>query len=170
MATYSVDRNIRKKIFNIPNIMDVQYIEPFSRVPTLTNSSVVAVANTILTRPQLITRAELLNLGKDIRLVGYNPLLDLVSNSNKTFSSKLLNWTEPYDRRGSRKTLFYTEVNSELKVGDRVFIINGAYDSDLLIEKNIFFKHKYHGNCFLKFNYFFKKFKIYCQKFTSQTN
>ena len=67
-----------------------------------------------------------------------------VSNSNKTFSSKLLNWVEPYEIKGSIKTLFYTEVNSELKVGDRVFIINGAYDSDLLIEKNKYknFIHK----------------------------
>ena len=136
MATFSVDINIRKKIFKIPSIMEVQYFEPVSSVPTLTNASISAVANTISTKPQLITRAELQNLGKDIKLVGYDPLIGLVSNSNKTFSSKLLNWVEPYEIKGSIKTLFYTEVNSELKAGDRVFIINGAYDSDLLIEKN----------------------------------
>jgi hypothetical protein len=39
-------------------------------------------------------------------------------------------------RKSERKTLFYTEVNSGLKVGDRVFIINGNYDSDLLIKQN----------------------------------
>lgn len=136
MATFSVDKNIRKKIFKIPSIMEVQYKEPVSSIPTLTNASISAVANTISTKPQLITRAELQNLGKDIKLVGYDPLIGLVSNSNKTFSSKLLNWVEPYEIKGSIKTLFYTEVNSELKAGDRVFIINGAYDSDLLIEKN----------------------------------
>ena len=136
MATFSVDSNFRNKIFRIPTVSEVQYTEPVSSVPTLTNSSITAVANTISTRPQLITRAELENLGKDIKLVGYDPLSGLVSNSNKTFTSKLLNYVEAYEIRGFRKTLFYTEVNSELKVGDRVFIINGTYDSDLLIEKN----------------------------------
>jgi hypothetical protein len=33
----------------------------------------------------------------------------------------------------TNKTLFYTEVNTGLKVGDRVFILNGNYDSDSLI-------------------------------------
>jgi hypothetical protein len=153
MATYSVDINIRKKVFKIPNVMEVQYTEPVSSLPTLTNSSIASVASTISTKPQLITRAELQNLGKDIKLVGYDPLVGLVSNSNKTFSSKLLNWVEPYEIRGSIKTLFYTEVNSELKVGDRVFIINGTYDSDLLIEINKYkkgrdgYKILYLDNC-----------------------
>lgn len=139
MPTYSVDINVRKKIFNIPlDPISVNYTEPSSSVPTLTNLSIRTIANTIATRPQLITRAQLVNLGNNINLVGYDPLAGLVTNSNKIFSPKLLNWVEPYDVYGnsSYKTIFYTEVNSELKVGDKVFILNGNYDSDLLIQKN----------------------------------
>lgn len=143
MATYSVDSNIRKKIFNVSlEPITPQYLEPVSNVPTLTNASIKEINNKLATKPMLITRAELQNLGKDIKLVGYDPFAGLISNSNKTFSSKLLNWVEPYEIRGSVKTLFYTEVNSELKVGDRVFIINGNYDSDTLIQKNKYKKGK----------------------------
>jgi hypothetical protein len=154
MATFSVDSNFRKKSFTIPismsnmmpnfinsEVLAVNTIQPINDTqnaitPALTNASIATVANTISTKPQLITRAELQNLGRDIKLVGYDPIIGLVSNSNKTFSSKILNWVEPYEIKGSIKTLFYTEVNSELKVGDRVFIINGTYDNDLLIENN----------------------------------
>ena len=139
MPTYSVDINVRKKIFNIPlDPISVSYTEPSSNVPTLTNSSIRNIANTIATKPQLITRSQLQSLGNNINLVGYDPLIGLITNSNKTFSPKLLNWVEPYDLYGnnSYKTIFYTEVNSELKVGDKVFILNGSYDSDLLIQNN----------------------------------
>ncbi len=47
-----------------------------------------------------------------------------------------MNYVEPYNIKGYNKTLFYTEVNTELKVGDKVFIINGIYDSNLLIEND----------------------------------
>lgn len=161
MATFSVDSNFRRKLFTIPinmsvmpnitnvlssnivmnNIQSINTIQPvnvqdITITPALTNSSIATVANVISTKPQLITRTELRNLGRDIKLVGYDPIVGLVSNSNKTFSSKIINWVEPYEIRGSVKTLFYTEVNSELKVGDRVFIINGTYDNDLLIKND----------------------------------
>jgi hypothetical protein len=139
MATYSVDINVRKKVFKIPlDPISISYAEPSSSVPTLTNSSISTIANTISTKPQLITRAQLQNLGNNINLVGYDPLIGLVANSNKTFSPKLINWVEPYDldMNGTYKTIFYTEVNSGLKVGDKVFILNGNYDSDLLIQNN----------------------------------
>lgn len=93
-------------------------------------------SNKISRKPQLITKSELISLGKDIKLVGYDPLVYLSEKINKTFAPRLLNWVEPYEISGMIKTLFYTEVNSELKVGDRVFIINGNYDSDLLIKEN----------------------------------
>ena len=38
--------------------------------------------------------------------------------------------------KGQRYTLFYTEVDHNLKKNDRVFITGGYYDSDLLIKKN----------------------------------
>jgi transcriptional regulator with XRE-family HTH domain len=99
-------------------------------------------------KPILITSKELEELGKDINLVGENenyiqnieeeidPLEGLIFDEGKTFSPFLLNWIEPYIISGFRKTLFYTEVNTGLKKGDRVFIINGNYDSNLLIKKN----------------------------------
>jgi len=143
MATYSIDSNIRKKIFDVSlEPVTPQYLEPVSNVPTLTNASIKEVNDKITTKPLLVTKAELLGLGANIKLVGYNPLAGLISNSNKTFSSKLLNWVEPYEIKGSIKTLFYTEVNSDLKVGDRVFIINGNYDSDTLIQKDKYKKGK----------------------------
>jgi uncharacterized protein YjbI with pentapeptide repeats len=75
-------------------------------------------------------------LGFSTGFVGFDTNLDILQNTSKSFSPRILNWIEPYTIKGSRKTLFYTEVNSGLKVGDRVFIINGNYDSDLLIKKN----------------------------------
>lgn len=63
-----------------------------------------------------------------------DPLGGLIVNEGKPFSSRIVNWVEPYEISGINKTLFYTEVNTGLKVGDRVFIINGNYDSDTLIK------------------------------------
>ena len=76
------------------------------------------------------------NLGFNTGFVGYDPTLEQLQNSDKPMSPRLLNWVEPYDVSGINKTLFYTEVNSGLKVGDRVFIVNGSYDSDLLIKSD----------------------------------
>lgn len=56
--------------------------------------------------------------------------------SSRYSSPVLLNWVEPYKVSGVEKTLFYTEVNTNFQVGDRVFIINGNYDSDLVIQKD----------------------------------
>lgn len=100
---------------------------------SLSNSLIKEKSNIIAKKPILITRGEVRSLGKNIKLVGYNPTQDLSSSEEKTFSPRLINWVEPYDVSGFNKTLFYTEVNSGLKVGDRVFIINGNYDSNDLI-------------------------------------
>jgi hypothetical protein len=78
-------------------------------------------------------------------IVSLNAVTSLIKNTDKSFSPRLINWIEPYIIQGSlsntegaglRYTLFYTEVNHNLKVGDRVFIINGNYDSDLLIKED----------------------------------
>ena len=58
----------------------------------------------------------------------------LVDNSNLSASPRLINWVEPITIAGYDKTIIYTEIDSNLKKGDRVFIINGNYDSDLLID------------------------------------
>lgn len=90
----------------------------------------------IATKPLLITASQSQEIGNDINLVATDPFQDLIYNENKPFSPRMVNWVEPYLISGIRKSLFYTEVNSGLKVGDRVFIINGNYDSDLLIKAN----------------------------------
>ena len=120
---------------------------------SLTNSGTKEISNLISTKPMLISKAELLLLGSNIKLVGYDPVLGLNSTINRSFSPRLINWVEPYEIKGILKSLFYTEINSELKVGDRVFIVNGNYDSDLLIESDKYkkgrdgYKVLYIDNC-----------------------
>ena len=120
---------------------------------SLTNSATQEISNLISTKPMLISKAELLSLGSNIKLVGYDPVLNLNSTINRSFSPRLINWVEPYEVKGILKSLFYTEINSELKVGDRVFIVNGNYDSDLLIESDKYkkgrdgYKILYIDNC-----------------------
>lgn len=101
------------------------------------------IKNNILTKPYLITVDELNSIGQNLNLVGYDNQLNLGSDdSNITLlytnssSPKLLNYVEPFDVDGVSKTLFYTEVNSGFQVGDRVFIVNGTYDSNELIRRN----------------------------------
>ena len=84
--------------------------------------------------PSLITSTNFNSLGNDINIVGTFASVDSISNSDKYVSPMLLNYVEPYSYQGTDKTLFYTEVNTNLKEGDRVFIINGNYDSNKLIE------------------------------------
>ena len=103
-------------------------------------SSTNLVKKNLFTKPYLITTEELNQIGQDINLVGYDPQLNLTSDDTNVVlrygipcSPKLLNWVEPYKIAGIDYTLFYTEVNSGFSIGDRVFIINGTYDSNLLI-------------------------------------
>ena len=103
-------------------------------------SSTNLVKKSLFTKPYLITLDELNQIGQDINLVGYDPQLNLTSDDTNVVlkygipcSPKLLNWVEPYQIAGIDYTLFYTEVNSGFSIGDRVFIINGTYDSNLLI-------------------------------------
>jgi len=103
-------------------------------------SSTNLVKKSLFTKPYLITTEELNQIGQDINLVGYDPQLNLTSDDTNVVlkygipcSPKLLNWVEPYQIAGIDYTLFYTEVNSGFSIGDRVFIINGTYDSNLLI-------------------------------------
>ena len=70
------------------------------------------------------------------KLVSLDTLQTRINLSNKPFSPRLINWVEPIEVSGYIKTLIYTEVDSNLKVGERVFIINGNYDSDLLIKSD----------------------------------
>jgi hypothetical protein len=49
------------------------------------------------------------------------------TRSDESFSSRLVNYVEGVLVGGDAKTKIYTEVNTNLKVGDRVFIVNGNY-------------------------------------------
>jgi hypothetical protein len=109
------------------------------------------VKKNLFYKPYLITLDELDQIGQDTNLVGYNPQLNLTSDDSNIVlkydvpcSPKLLNWVEPYKIAGVDYTLFYTEVNSGFNVGDKVFIINGTYDSNLLI-KNDKYKRGHDG-------------------------
>lgn len=59
----------------------------------------------------------------------------------RTHSVKFINYVEPYDIAGVRYTLFYSEVDTNLEVGNRVFVIGGNYDSDTLFQKDKFNKN-----------------------------
>jgi hypothetical protein len=77
----------------------------------------------------LMTSASFNSLGNDVNVVG-NFETDVESGTiEKYVSTPLVNYVEPYVYKGVEKTLFYTEVNSNLKEGERVFIVNGNYDS-----------------------------------------
>jgi hypothetical protein len=52
-----------------------------------------------------------------------------------TYASPLLNYTEPFKIGGFTKTKFFSEINTGLKPGDKVFIVNGVYDNKKIIEK-----------------------------------
>jgi hypothetical protein len=54
------------------------------------------------------------------------------------FSSGLVNYVESANINGYKKTVFYSDFATNLVVGDKVFIINGNYDSDLLINSSNF--------------------------------
>jgi hypothetical protein len=111
-----------------------------SPVPLLSKSPfqnlLSGLSNLVQTKPMLIPQNIYQNIGPQINLVGFNPQSLAQDNIDKPISPRLLNWVEPYTIAGYTKTLFYTEVNSGLKVGDRVFIIGGNYDSDALIKQN----------------------------------
>ena len=60
--------------------------------------------------------------------------------SNKFYTSKLLNYVEPAVYDGIQKTAFYTELSTNFVAGDRVYILNGFYDSDDYIQKDKYTK------------------------------
>jgi hypothetical protein len=103
---------------------------------TFSNSSLASQTNTskISSKPVLIERSTKNSLGTDIKLV---EVKKINQTSVKSFSPRLINYVEPYEKLSTGTyTTFYTEVNSGLNVGDRVFIVNGNYDSDILIKKD----------------------------------
>lgn len=149
---------------NIKNLKDiiatvdiqVKVTEPQQILTPITNTPInvvledLSVKEVIYKKPILLTSSELYQLGDNIKTVEVKDTLpnqvfintigeldpSLVVDSNRSFSSRLLNWVEPYVINGVKKTLFYTELNTNLKVGDKVFIVNGIYDSNTFLQEN----------------------------------
>lgn len=127
---------------NIENLMEYP-----AQLPNNVIKSIISF------KPVLVDKDEIKKGKKIVRIVGINKLAIPEDIYNKSFSPRLLNWVEPYEIKGINKTLFYTEVNSGLKVGDKVFIINGNYDNDILIKTNKYkkgrdgYKILYIDNC-----------------------
>jgi hypothetical protein len=65
-------------------------------------------------------------------IVGQVVVTQQTKKNNTFYSSKLLNFVEPVEIDGVDKTVFYTEVNTNVNIGDRIFILNGNYDSNRL--------------------------------------
>ena len=64
-------------------------------------------------------------------------------NIQETYSSPLTNYVEPVIIDGVEYTKFYTKLNTDLSVGDYVYILNGNYDNSTLIDQ---FEYQYGGN------------------------
>ena len=80
------------------------------------------------------------SLGNDINIVGTFSGAGNSTYSDVHISTPIVNYVEEYELSGIKKTLFYTEVNSNLNIGDRVFIINGNYDSSEFVKSKKYSK------------------------------
>ena len=58
-----------------------------------------------------------------------------------SFSSRLINYTEPFSINGIDKTALYTEINTNINPNDKVFIMNGIYDYNKIILENIYLEN-----------------------------
>lgn len=133
----------------VPKKIEV-ILTPITKTPISVVLEDLSVKEVIYRKPMLLTSSELFQIGDNIKIVGVKDVLpnkkfidtfgeldpNLIVNEDRSFSSRLLNWIEPFIVNGVEKTLFYTEINTGLKVGDRVFIINGNYDSNRFIQEN----------------------------------
>jgi len=61
--------------------------------------------------------------------------------SSISYTARLLNYVEPYYIDGVAKSAFYTEVNTNIKRNDKVFILNGYHDSEAFIAKGKYAKN-----------------------------
>lgn len=125
-------------------------LTPITKTPISVVLEDLSVKDIVYKKPILLTSSELFQIGNKIKTVEVKETLpnetfidrfgeldpNLIVSKDRSFSSRLLNWIEPYVINGVEKTLFYTEINTGLKVGDKVFIVNGNYDSNKFIQDN----------------------------------
>jgi uncharacterized delta-60 repeat protein len=125
-------------------------LTPVTNTPINVVLEDLSIKEVVYKKPILLKSSEIFQIGDRIKTVGVKDALpseifinnfgeldpNLVVKKDRSFSSKLLNWIEPYVINGVEKTLFFTEVNTGLKLGDRVFILNGNYDSNRFLQDN----------------------------------
>ena len=63
------------------------------------------------------------------------------ATSSVFYSSKLINYVEPIEIAGYQKTVFYSELNTNFNIGDRVFILDGNYNSNDYITQDKYTKY-----------------------------
>jgi transcriptional regulator with XRE-family HTH domain len=161
---YRIDVNNRiARGLNAKNLKDVEIAgvvdEPLvstvqgiiNKIPVKVIFEDVTAADLISKRPQLLTLSEIIQIGDRIKTVGLENFLssDVVIDSNLSqiqppskntgsLSSFILNTTRPFKIAGVEKTLFYTEISTDFKKGDFVFISGGNFDSKEYIKKRAF--------------------------------
>jgi hypothetical protein len=89
------------------------------------------IVNSLSNQINSVTQS--IQLTSDVVSIDTKLLSKLVSD--KTSSVRFLRWVEPYEIGGVRYSLFFTEVDHNFKVGDRVFVEGGVYDSDAFISQ-----------------------------------
>lgn len=106
----------------LPSKLPINIIS--QKLPALNADQLSLLSNSISISPQNVVS------------IDTNEIIN--QSTDKSFSIRLLKWVEPFEIAGVEYSLFYTEVDHNYKVGDRVFIEGGNYDSELLIENNPF--------------------------------
>ena len=64
-----------------------------------------------------------------------------MTQSQVSFTAQLLSYIEPYYIDGVAKVAFYSEVNTNIKKNDKVFITNGYFDSEYYVNKGKWVKN-----------------------------
>lgn len=149
------ENNIDTQRINLRNLQDVSDLRRVSE--NVSSTSVDNINYIPVEEPKLkdvISKKSILLDSKDLykyknninlvgtslsssETVGSNQRIILSNTDSERVSApRLLSYIEPYTINGVEKSLFYTEVNTNYKVGDRVFIIGGEYDIDLTNTNN----------------------------------
>ncbi len=104
----------------LPNKLAINTI--YKNLPGLNQAQLDALNESISNSPQSVVKLDSKAITKGL--------------TNRTFAVRLKKWVEPYFIGGINYSLFYTEVDHNYKVGEKVFIIGGQYDSDDIRENN----------------------------------
>lgn len=109
----------------LPNRISIEQIQ--KNLPNLTTSQLDIFSQSISISPTDVVSVDVKQL--------------VSSSTNKSFSIRLIKWVEPYTISGVNYSLFYTEVDHNLSIGDKIFIEGGVYDSDNFISSKKYRKN-----------------------------